>query len=473
MPDSEATPETLYYTGSTTKSFTAAVVSLLIDDTANSSHRLKWTTPISSVIRDDFVLPDEYSTAHVTIEDAASHRTGMPRHDASYGGPGFTMQDVVRSLRYLPLTAEIRTTFQYCNLMFVTLSYMIETLTGEWLGDTLHTRIWEPLSMSSTYFSLQDAKKAVATKNEVMAHGYLWENRTQEYILEEYMDMPEVSGAGAIISNVLDYSKYLRAMIDEAPPISPAGYAALKIPRSFADFGSPLYDAWTEVSTYSLGWEMTNYRGEKAIFHGGGLTGFGTLMLYMPRRKWGVVMMGNTAGTSNMAEQVLSFALMNDLLEVPTEQRIDWRSILDQQIKEGDERLEHGMERLYPDAPKESIPLSLPLEEYTGVYTHPAYRSVNLTIVKPNEGLPLSEKSTKILHADAFDRTWPQELHFQHVSGEYFLIYASRPKSQEYLKISEVMKGEFTLDASGKVAKLGLLLEPMMGEDKIWFEKMT
>ena len=34
-------------------------------------------------MRDDFVRPDEYTTFHATIEDALSHRTGMPRHDLS------------------------------------------------------------------------------------------------------------------------------------------------------------------------------------------------------------------------------------------------------------------------------------------------------------------------------------------------------------------------------------------------------
>ena len=76
------TPSTLFYTGSTTKSFTAAAMSLLVDDTTNYSN-IEWSTPISKLIRDDFVMEEEYATGHITIEDALSHRTGMPRHDAS------------------------------------------------------------------------------------------------------------------------------------------------------------------------------------------------------------------------------------------------------------------------------------------------------------------------------------------------------------------------------------------------------
>jgi CubicO group peptidase (beta-lactamase class C family) len=128
-------------------------MSLLISSSNYSG--LAWDTPISSLIRDDFVLPDPYFTEHITIEDALSHRTGMPRHDFSYGGTNENgekrgLRDLVRSLRHLPLTAPLRTKFQYCNMMYVTVSYVIETLTGVWLGDFLKDNIWEPLGMNST-----------------------------------------------------------------------------------------------------------------------------------------------------------------------------------------------------------------------------------------------------------------------------------------------------------------------------------
>jgi len=128
-------------------------MSLFVDDNQTFSH-IEWDTPISDLIRDDFVLENDYATNHITIEDALSHRSGMPRHDLSYGGHidgrKFTPKDLVRSLRHLPLTAEPRTHFQYCNLMYVVVSHVIETLSGKWLGDFLKERIWAPLNMHST-----------------------------------------------------------------------------------------------------------------------------------------------------------------------------------------------------------------------------------------------------------------------------------------------------------------------------------
>jgi CubicO group peptidase (beta-lactamase class C family) len=39
---------------------------------------LKWTTPVSRILPDDFVLPDPYYTENITVEDILSHRSGMP-----------------------------------------------------------------------------------------------------------------------------------------------------------------------------------------------------------------------------------------------------------------------------------------------------------------------------------------------------------------------------------------------------------
>jgi CubicO group peptidase (beta-lactamase class C family) len=128
-------------------------MSLLVDNN-DEYPEVQWNTPVSHLIRDDFVLEDEYATTHTTIEDILSHRSGLPRHELSYGGhyDGHNGRpvDVVRSLRYLPLTAEPRTKFQYCNLMFLVAAHVIESLTDTWLGDVLHEKIWKPLDMKST-----------------------------------------------------------------------------------------------------------------------------------------------------------------------------------------------------------------------------------------------------------------------------------------------------------------------------------
>ncbi|MCJ1385820.1 hypothetical protein MMC17_008944 [Xylographa soralifera] len=177
-------PSTLFYTGGTTKAFTAGAMSLLVDDISSEYAHVKWTTPISQLVPDDFVLQDSYATEHVTIEDALSHRSGMPDHAFSQCTSNTSARNVVRNMRHLPLTRELRTTFQYSNIMYMAVSHVIETLTGLWLGDFLKQRIWKPLEMHSTFLSLEDCLNADYGRDpEVgLAHGYRWDVGTRAFV---------------------------------------------------------------------------------------------------------------------------------------------------------------------------------------------------------------------------------------------------------------------------------------------------
>ncbi len=62
-----------------TKAFTAAAVSLLVDDNETYPH-VQWDTPVSMLMRDDFVLEHSFYTEHVTIEDILSHWSGLPKY---------------------------------------------------------------------------------------------------------------------------------------------------------------------------------------------------------------------------------------------------------------------------------------------------------------------------------------------------------------------------------------------------------
>lgn len=229
-----------------------------------------------------------------------------------------TSETVVRNLRHLPMTAEPRTRLQYCNLMYITVGYIVERLTGMPLGDFLHSRIWAPLNMTGTYFSLSDARESTHD----LAQGYDWDNRTAEYHTIPHPLSGFAAGAGDIISNVVDYGKWLRSMIHRSPPLSEAGHAAVILPRSIA--GPAPEPLGPGDMTYAFGWMKVMYRGELVIAHDGGIWGFGALALFMPERKMGIAVMANTMITSNVAANALAYYLIDGMLGVPEEERFDW-----------------------------------------------------------------------------------------------------------------------------------------------------
>lgn len=289
-----------------------------------AARKLDWTTPIAAVLGDDFVLQDPWATAHLTLQDALSHRTGMPRHDKalahSYSDDGAPamMRDVVRSLRHLPLSAEPREKFMYCNLMYAVLSHCIETLAGgRWLGDLLREWIWAPLGMRSTYFSLEDAQRAP----EHFAAGYYWDNATAGFRQVPYIGLREISGAGSVVSNVDDYARWIKCHLDEGKPFSKEGFAAMRKPQTLIpDDGRP----FDTPQSYASAWFTSSYHGHRFWTHSGGMHAYGAEVFLFPDQKFGVVALGNTAVTSNAIEETLIWKLIDDKLNIPEEKRADW-----------------------------------------------------------------------------------------------------------------------------------------------------
>lgn len=319
-----ATADTLWYGASTSKAHTAALLSHLIHSGNHSAEfPLGWETPVASVIRDDFVLTDEWATAHVTLNDAVSHRTGMGRHDLALhrerDGRPVAPRDVVRSLRHLAMTAEPRVRYSYCNLMYTTLGHVVETVTGVWLGEALRAHLWAPLGMAATYFDTGDALHAP----EHFAGGYAWDERRENYTAVDYMSVTDVSAAGAVISNVKDYAKWVKCLLHESAPFSNKTHADIRTPRMFV---SAETDGDMDVSTYGLGWSRNTIHGQTVFQHSGGMHAYGAEVFWLPEIKFGVVAFGNTAVSSNFAELDVVYRLIEDKLNIPTKQRIDIRA---------------------------------------------------------------------------------------------------------------------------------------------------
>lgn len=59
----------------------------------------------------------------------------------------------------------------------------------------------------------------------------------------------------------------------------------------------------------------------------------------------------------------------------------------------------------------------------------------------------------------------------EHVSGDFFVAMASLG-DMEGLDIEVPSKAEFRLGEGGEVQWAGMVAEPMMREEKIWFERV-
>ncbi|ORY62645.1 putative penicillin-binding protein [Pseudomassariella vexata] len=465
------TPSTLFYCGSTTKAFTAATLSLMIDSGIYPS--LSWQTPISTLIRDDFVLMDPYTWEqnHLTLEDALSHRTGFPRHDKSLGtfyGPDHhkaTVRDLTRSLRWLPMVSEPRTKWRYCNLMFMVVSHAMQTLTGQWLGTTFRERIWAPLGMNSTYLSLEDALAGP----EHLAGGYYWDYDAEVFETVSFSGLDEASGAGGVVSNVLDYTKWIRCLLNEATPLSKAGHEAIKTPRMAMSGNGKGYDS---PMLYALAWQTSTYKGHRVYTHSGGMEAYGAEVYFLPDLGYGVVTLGNTALTSNYVGNILVWKLINDKLGIPESDRFDWAATAKQQLEDIVSSIDNAVERLYPDRADPPLPHLLALEAYTGTYFHPAYQNLTINLANGSETDIHRHNTKPRLRAVREDVVWQNTFDFEHVSGEFWVVFINMLKVPNGLN-EEAAKAEFRVGATGRPEQLMIEFMEEGSEGVIEFEKIN
>ena len=139
------TEHTRFPIASMTKSFTAMGAAILVDEGL-----LNWDQPIRD-LSPGFRLADDYATAHATLRDLLSHRTGLPRHDITWAGSGKTRQELFDGLRHLKPNADFRTLWNYNNLMYEVVGLLCAQVSGAESWETfIQERVIDPLGLTST-----------------------------------------------------------------------------------------------------------------------------------------------------------------------------------------------------------------------------------------------------------------------------------------------------------------------------------
>jgi CubicO group peptidase (beta-lactamase class C family) len=391
------TDTTLFQIASNTKLFTAVAAGMLVNE-----GKLTWDKPVRESVPAIRFYDDQLNNT-VTLRDMLAHRTGITRHDTIWYKSDFTRKELFDRVKYLEPSAPLRQTFLYNNLMYAAAGYIIELQSGKTWENFVRERIFTPLGMTSTVFSVADMLKQPD-------RGVPYTEKRDSFELYEipyYEDMAGVAPCGAIISNIQDMSHWLRALMNEGmyegKQVLPADVLkatlepAIALPNTL-----PETRGFWEIlnAVYGMGRETISYRGRLITFHGGDLPGFHSQISFMPKEKLGVIVfvIGDHCGvlynhiSYNVYERLLG------LDETPWSARmLDFRL---KGKKAGTEaRTKSGAERVPNTKPSHA------LAEYAAEYEHPAYGVLKVML----EGGALQVDFHKIklplshFHYDRFD----------------------------------------------------------------------
>ena len=289
-------PQTPFFIGSLTKSFTALAVMQLVERglvelDAPVQRYLPW-----------FRVADPEASAAMTVHHLLNQTSGLPTMAgelilAEDDSPD-ALERGVRGLATLKVTRPPGSTFQYCNLNYNILGLIVEVTTGESYADYVKHYILEPLGMSHTYTS-----KAVAQGDGLaLGHRQWFSNPVPA------PDLPIPGGSlpsGQLISCAEDMAHYLIAHLNggrygDARILSGAGIDEMH--RGAVDW----LVGDTSMGRYGMGWVECDMDHTKTFSHAGNVPDFVAFMAIVPEQQRGLVLLFNsgTYGLPPLTEEV-------------------------------------------------------------------------------------------------------------------------------------------------------------------------
>jgi CubicO group peptidase (beta-lactamase class C family) len=375
-----------------------------------------------------FKLWDEYVTMNITPRDLMCHRSGLPGHDLVWYGTDFSRKEIIENLRYLEPSMPFRTTFQYQNMMFATAGYLLEQITGGAWEEFVKRRIFTPLEMTNSDFSVIDMQKTEDYSkpyNEIDGHA-------QEI---PFMNVDAIAPAGGINSNVKEMANWVIMQLSNGKfknnqIVSPSSMSEMHTPQMVApgDISKEFF-----FVSYGLGWGISSYRGHFVLQHAGNINGFSANVALYPMDSLGIVVLSNMQLTKY--NSVIRDNIADRFLSLP---EIDWNSRRLELKKKEDELLKTMSQKTDPDRKPESEPPH-PLKDYTGTYVHPAYGKIFITL--SNGKLELKYHTLKVV--------------LSHYNGDIFEANISELENQKF---------NFHTNSKGEIDKVTSLLEPAVKE---------
>jgi CubicO group peptidase (beta-lactamase class C family) len=282
------TPTTLCPIASNSKLFTAVSAGMLVEE-----GKLTWDKPVRESVPTIQFFNDQLNN-NVSLRDMLSHRTGVTRHDLIWFKSAFTREELFGKLKYLEPREPMRQTFLYNNLMYAGAGHIIELKSGKPWEQFVRDRIFTPLDMKATNFTIADM-----TKN--LDHGVPFREKRDSFELYKipyYEDTEGVAPAGAVISNIEELSHWVIALMNDGkyngkqvlPPnvLKATLQPAIGLPNSLGESQG----FWELLNpAYGMGRETAAYRGHLLTFHGGDLPGFHSQVSFMPNDKIGVIVL--------------------------------------------------------------------------------------------------------------------------------------------------------------------------------------
>ena len=369
---------TLFAIASNTKAFTAAALQMLaeqgkLDMDGRVTDYLPW-----------FQMSDPYVTHEMRVRDLLAHRSGLSlgAGDLLYWPPtSYTTKEVVQRLGQVPLTNGFRSHYAYDNILFAVATLIIEKAAGQSYAEYLRDHIFKPVGMSESLVDMTYLKPGM---DYAMGHALFDFKDLKPVPPMAWLNDP---GAGGIYASVHDLAKWMNVQLagGELPTKGADGKPA----RLFSqDSQNQMWTMLTPIpvnkppipelqplmpnfSGYGEGWFLSDYHGQKLVWHTGGWPGMVSRVTLAPGQKLGVVVLTNQE--SGAAFNAITYRVLDAYLNQGN--KTDWVALYDKAVKQSHSDADDSLKKHEAARDANGKP-SLPLTGYAGTYRDPWYGDI-------------------------------------------------------------------------------------------------
>lgn len=396
---------TAFGIASNTKAMTAALIAMLVEE-----GKLAWDAPVTTYMP-AFQMSDPVVTKLMTVRDLLVHRSGLTLGAGDlmiWPAPTHTRADIVAGLKHLPIGGQFRGGYAYDNVLYVAAGALIETVTGQKWEEVIKTRIFQPLGMKDTVSSPALVDRARRAEPHARL-GPPVRGLGPQTVLPFDASFDAAGPAGGVNSTPKDIAQWMLVQLGlgQSPNgkrlWSEASAKEMWKPQTItasSDGPNTENPARPSIQAYALGWFVQDHRGERLLWHTGGLAGFISYTGLLPGRRSGVMVMTNAE--ENPVLRSLRYGGPDRL-----QGRSDFDWIASSKRVQTQAEADTVRDAAKATTPSSGAKPSLPLAAYAGVYRDPWYGTVTISLVGKGktQGLRVSFDKTPLLRGrlDAFD----------------------------------------------------------------------
>lgn len=303
------TSQSLFRIASMTKSFTAMAILKLRDE-----GKLRLDDPIEIYLPELREVRLTQDSPAITIRDLLSHSAGFPTDDPWADRKlDETEENLAAFLKEkINVSNPCGVTFEYSNLGYAILGYLINRITGTPYQEYIDTEICQPFGMKF-HWEFGDVPE------NQLVHGYSF--KEEKYVEDPLLHDGIYGAMGGLIASVESFSRYIALHQEAWPPRDDQATCPLKrssiremhLPWKFVKletgFKYPSGEECSLVSGYGYGLKwLKDSLGRVFVGHSGGLPGFGSNWNFLPEYGLGIVSFANRtyADTSKINLDVLN-----------------------------------------------------------------------------------------------------------------------------------------------------------------------